>query len=426
MNRYRYAVPLEPARKPRQFHLMVKPTGAVCNLDCTYCYYLSKEALYPGSPFRMSDEVLESYVRQLLESNEAPEVQIAFQGGEPTLMGLEFFERAVKLAQRHRKPGQKVSYSLQTNGTRIDEAWCEFFRRHGFLVGLSIDGPKDVHDAYRVNKGGRGTFDRVLEAWNLMKVKGVDVNILCTVHAANQDRGPETYRFFRDDLGAGFIQFIPIVERVTSANAALAERGWHEKPGGERPLYEQTGDRATARSVDPKAYGRFLCAIFDEWVERDVGTVFVQMFDVTLGAFFGLHALCIFAPTCGDALALEHNGDVYSCDHFVEPKYRLGNILEERLAKLVELPQQRKFGRDKRDALPRMCRNCDVLFACNGGCPKDRFATTPDGEPGLNYLCPGLMAFFRHARPKMQKMADLIRRGHPAAEVMRPPQPKNP
>lgn len=419
MGKFKYAVPASVVRRKRSFHLLVKPTGAVCNLDCTYCYYLSKESLYPGSPFRMSDEVLEAYVRQLLEAVETPEVSIAFQGGEPTLMGLGFFERAVTLAHQHRKPGQTLSFSLQTNGTRIDEAWCEFFKRHGFLVGVSLDGPKDIHDTFRVNKGGQGTFDRVLESWDAMKRHGVDVNVLCTVHSANQDRGLEVYRFFRDTLLAEFIQFIPIVERATPDNFELAEKGWHERVGGERPLYEQAGCLVTSRSVDPGAYGRFLCSIFDEWVGQDVGNVFVQMFDVTLGAYFDLHSLCIFAPKCGAALALEHNGDVYSCDHFVEPKYKLGNILERRLEALVELPQQTKFGRDKRDTLPRICQTCDVRFACNGGCPKDRFEVAPNGEPGLNYLCPGLMAFFRHTRPKMERMAELLREGRLASEIMR-------
>jgi len=407
------------ARRPRRsLHILAKPTGAVCNLDCAYCFYLSKEALYPGSPFRMSDEVLEAYVRQLLEAHEMPEVQISFQGGEPTLMGIPFFERAVEIAHRCRKPSQSLSFSIQTNGTRVDEEWCAFFKKHGFLVGLSVDGPKDAHDAYRVNKGGKGTFDRVLEAWKLMRSQGVEVNVLCTVHAANQDRGLEVYRFFRDDLGAEFVQFIPIVERANAENLEIAERGWHDKRGGNRPLYEQTGSLVTSRSVGADGYGRFLCAIFDEWVRRDVGKVFVQLFDVTLGAYFGMHALCVFAPTCGHAPVLEHNGDLYACDHFVEPRYRLGNILEQRITSLVELPQQKRFGRDKRDTLPKMCRECDVLFACNGGCPKDRFAATPDGEPGLNYLCPGLMAFFRHTRPQMERMADLLRQGRLAAGIM--------
>lgn len=408
-----------PRRPKRAFHLMVKPTGAVCNLDCAYCYYLSKESLYPGSPFRMTEHVLESYIRQLLEGTDAPEVAIAFQGGEPTLMGVEFFQKAVDLAKKYKRSGQTLSFSLQTNGTLIDDAWCRFFQRNNFLIGLSIDGPKDAHDAYRVNKGGRGTFDRVREAWDLMMKRRVEANILCTVHAANQDRGLEVYRFFRDDLRAKFVQFIPIVERATPQTLALAEKGWSESDGGERPLYEQVGNLVTSRSVQPEAYGRFLCEIFDEWVCRDVGRVFVQLFDASLGAYFGMHSLCIFAPTCGDALALEHNGDIYSCDHFVEPRWRLGNILECPMVELVDMPMQRQFGVDKRDALPRMCKECDVRFACNGGCPKDRFVRTPDGEEGLNYLCPGLMSFFRHSRSKMRQMAQLLQANKPAGEVMR-------
>ncbi len=418
MSLYKRAMRDAANRPKKHFHVMVKPTGAVCNLDCTYCYYLSKESLYPGSHFRMSDDVLEAYVRQMLEAHEVPEVQIAFQGGEPTLMEVEFFERAVELVHRFRKPNQTVSFSLQTNGTRIDEAWCDFFCRHNFLVGLSIDGPKDVHDTYRLNKGGRGTFDQVVAAWRLLQKHRVEVNVLCTVHAANQDRGLEVYKFFRDDLGAGFIQTIPIVERATPETLPLAEKGWHEKPGGERPLYEQTGSLVTGRSVHPAAYGKFLCDVFDEWIQKDVGHMFVQLFDVTLGSYLDIHSLCVFAPTCGKAVALEHNGDLYSCDHFVEPRFKLGNILQDKMASLLELPVQQRFGADKKTRLPKVCRECDVRFACNGGCPKDRFTNSPDGEPGLNYLCPSYLAFFHHVDPAMTKMAELVRKGRPASEIM--------
>jgi uncharacterized protein len=400
------------------FHVLAKPTGAVCNLDCTYCFFLSKEALYPESDFRMKDDLLEMYVRQLLESQ--PErVQVAWQGGEPTLMGLEFFERMMALVAKYRRPGQAVEHSIQTNGTRLDDAWCAFFKQHGFLVGLSVDGPRARHDTYRVDKGGRGTFSQVMRGWELLKKYGVETNILCTVHAANVEHGVEVYRFFRDGLGARFMQFIPIVERVAKDMVPVANLGWGTRAGEVRPLYVQAGDRVTERSVEPEALGKFLVEIFEEWVRRDVGRVYVQMFDVTLGAHVGQYTLCVFSPTCGDAVALEHTGDLYSCDHFVEPGYRLGNIREEHMADLVGSARQRTFGLAKRDLLPRYCRECSVRFACNGGCPKDRFAVTPDGEAGLNYLCAGYKRFFEHVDGPMRRMAKLLEAERPPAEIMR-------
>jgi len=408
-----------PADAPRAFHLLAKPTGAVCNLDCRYCFFLSKEMLYPGSRFRMADGLLELYIKQLLEAHaEEEEVTVAWQGGEPTLMGLDFYARSVELVDRYRRPGQRVLHTMQTNGTILDDAWCAFFKRHNFLIGLSVDGPKEIHDTYRVNRGGAGSFDQVLRGWEALRRHQVDTNILCTVHAANADRPAETYRFFRDELGAEFVQLIPIVERATAESLPLANRGWSERPGGDRPLYTQRGHLLTERSVEPEQYGRFLVAIFEEWVRRDVGKVFVQMFDVALGSWVGMHSLCIFSPTCGRALALEHNGDLYSCDHFVEPDYLLGNISQTPLAELVASPRQRQFGLDKQDTLPQYCRECDVRFACHGGCPKDRFISTPDGEPGLNYLCAGYKLFFRHIDRPMRMMADLIRQGRYADEIM--------
>ena len=398
--------------------MLAKPTGAICNLDCKYCFFLSKEMLYPGSRFRMADELLEQYIRQLMEAHAAPEVTVAWQGGEPTLMGLEFFRRSVALAEKYRRPEQRVLHTIQTNGTRLDDEWCAFFKQHNFLVGLSIDGPQAMHDAYRVDKGGRGTFDQVVEAWRRLQQHQVDANILCTLHAANADHPLEVYRFFRDELGAEFIQFIPIIERASPEMLPLADQGWSARPGGNRPLYLQTGALVTGRSVQAEQYGRFLTAIFDEWVRRDVGKVFVQMFDVTLGSFVGQHSLCIFAPTCGDALAMEHNGDLYSCDHFVEPEFRLGNILETHMIELVASDQQRGFGRHKRESLPRYCQECPVRFACHGGCPKDRFISTPDGEPGLNYLCAGYKLFFQHVQEPMKIMAELLRQGRYADEIM--------
>ncbi len=408
----RVALPLSP------FHVLAKPTGAICNLDCRYCFFLSKEELYPGSRFRMSDEVLEAYIRQLLEAHPGPSIEVAWQGGEPTLMGLEFFERSIACVERFRKPDQTVTYTIQTNGTRLDEAWCAFFRQHDFLVGLSMDGPRAIHDAYRVDKGGAGSFDRVSRAWDLLQAHEVAVNILCTVHAANADVPLEVYRFFRDELHAAFIQFIPIVERATAATLPIVNEGWSESPGGRRPLYTQSGSLVTERSVGAEQYGRFLIEIFEEWVRRDVGTVFVQTFDVALGSWVGQHNLCIVSPTCGRSLALEHNGDLYSCDHYVEPGSLLGNILERPMGELIDSPQQKAFGQDKLDRLPRYCRDCNVLFACYGECPRNRFIETPDGEPGLNYLCAGYRAFFRHVDEPMRLMARLLGQERPAQGIM--------
>jgi uncharacterized protein len=402
-----------------QFHLLAKPTGAVCNLDCKYCFFLSKEMLYPGSRFRMADDLLETYIRQLLESHAGPEVVIGWQGGEPTLMGLDFFERSIDLVERYKQPGQHVSYTIQTNGTRLDDAWGAFLARHQVLVGLSVDGPRDRHDAYRVDKGGKGSFDDVMRGWRCLNRHGVDVNIMCTVHAANADHPLEVYRFFRDELKTSFIQFIPIIERVTEEMLPVANAGWGARGSDLRPLYTIEGNQVTDRSVASEQWGRFLIAIFDEWVTRDVGTVYVQMFDAALASWVGAPAsMCIFAETCGSAVALEHNGDLYSCDHFVEPAHLLGNIQHVHLLQLVTSEQQRRFGLAKRDTLPRYCQTCSVRFACHGECPKNRFLSTPDGEPGLNYLCAGYKAFFTHIDRPMRMMADLLRQGRYADEAM--------
>jgi uncharacterized protein len=407
-----------PAEAPASFHVLTKPTGAVCNLDCTYCFFLSKEALYPGSSFRMSDETHERYVRQLLEAQQVPNVTIAWQGGEPTLMGLDFFRHTIELVERYKRPEQVIEHTLQTNGTKLDEEWAAFFARHGFLVGLSMDGPPDIHDAQRVDKGGKGTHAKVMRAARLLTEAGAEFNILCTVHAVNGHRGREVYRFFRDEVGASFVQFIPIIERATPELIEVAEAGWGDSNKA-RPLYEQKGDLVTSRSIDEDQYGRFLIDVFEEWVRRDVGSVYVQMFDVTLANFVGAPpSLCIHSETCGRALALEHNGDLYSCDHFVEPRYRLGNINETHMVELASSVQQLMFGMDKRDTLPRACRECEVRFACHGGCPKDRFRTDPYGEPGLNYLCPSFKLFFHHVSQPMQAMGTLLGSGRAAAEIM--------
>jgi uncharacterized protein len=390
---------------------MAKPSGATCNIDCQYCYFLSKEALYPGPPQRMSAQTLELYLRQLLESHRAPVVTVAWQGGEPTLMGMDYFRRAVALIEGFRRPGQRIEHSFQTNGIALDAEWCAFFKAEGILVGLSIDGPAELHDAYRLTRKGKPTHARVEQAWRLLRAHGVDVNILCCVHAANQAQGLRVYRYFRDALHAEFIQFIPIIERATEQTVHIANRGWSEKPGQPRLLYTQSGGRVTERSANAIAYGQFLIDIFDEWLRRDVGRVYVQLFDSSLESLFGQHRLCIHAPTCGEGLALEFNGDLYSCDHFVEPAHKLGNIHQTPLIELVASPQQRRFGQAKLDGLTRQCQGCEVRAFCHGGCPKDRFALSGDGEAGHNYLCEGLFAFFSHARPALLRMQALIDQG---------------
>jgi uncharacterized protein len=308
-------------------------------------------------------------------------------------MGLDFFRRAVALQKKHARPGQRILNTFQTNGTRLDEAWGSFLARHGFLVGLSIDGPAHLHDAYRVDKGGKPTFGKVMEGLRHLQRAGVEYNILTTVHAANAPHPLEVYRFLRDEVQAEFIQFIPIVER--------------------------TGDGVTAESVSGGAYGDFLIRIFDEWVRRDVGQVFVQIFDVALAAWaHGNPGLCIFQPTCGLALAVEHNGDLYACDHFVEPEHLLGNILETPLPVLVGSDRQRVFGAAKRTSLIRQCRSCEVRFACQGGCPKNRLRTTGEGEAGLNHLCEGYFAFFTHIRPAMEWMTRALEEERAPAGIM--------
>jgi len=406
-----------PDGAPPAFHLLCKPTGAQCNLDCEYCFFLSKEMLYPDSRFRMSEDTLELYLRQLIEAHaRVPEVTIAWQGGEPTLMGLDFFRRSVELTRKYLKPGQRALHTIQTNGTQLDAEWAAFFKEHDFLVGISIDGPREIHDTYRHTRGGRGSFDQVVAGLQALRAAEVDWNVLTTVHAANAERGGEVYRFLRDELGARFIQFIPIIERVPDAEAdgSVPWSSWRD-----RPLYMQEGDRVTGRSVSGEGYGRFLIDVFEEWVRRDVGEVFVQMFDVALANWYGVPpSLCVHSETCGNALTLEHNGDLYSCDHFVEPDHLLGNIAEERMIDLVASPRQRQFGLDKRETLPQYCLDCDVRFACHGGCPKDRFITTPDGDPGLNYLCSGYKAFFHHVDGPMRMMSELLRSGGAPSDIV--------
>jgi uncharacterized protein len=402
---------------PAAFHVLAKPTGAVCNLDCSYCFFLSKEMLYPGSRFRMADELLETYIRQLIEAHStSPVVEIAWQGGEPTLMGLEFFRRSAELVERYLLPGQRAVYTIQTNGTKLNADWAAFFNEYEFLVGISIDGPREIHDTYRLTRGGRGSFDQVMRGLEHLRAGDVEYNVLTTVHAANERRGLDVYRFLRDECGARFMQFIPVIERLAGANddGDGAWSSWRD-----RPLYTQTGERVTSRSVSREGYGRFLIDIFEEWVRHDIAEVYVQMFDTTLANWVGEPpGMCVHCETCGTALALEHTGDVYSCDHFVEPRYLLGNIAQEPLSNLVASKRQQRFGLDKRDTLPRYCLDCDVRFACHGGCPKDRFIQTPDGQDGLNYLCRSFKLFFDHVKEPMRLMKVLLAQDRAPSEIM--------
>jgi uncharacterized protein len=386
---------------PPAFHVMVKPRGAICNLACQYCFYLKKEQLYPSSSFRMSDTLLEEYTRQYIEAQRVPEVTFAWQGGEPTLMGLDFFRKAVELQEKYRRPGMKVINAFQTNGILLDADWCRFFHDNQFLVGLSIDGPRSLHDAYRRDQGGQPTFERVMRAARLLDEHNVEFNTLTCVSAVNVLHGLEVYAFLRDTIRSRYMQFIPIIERNNST-------GYQE------------GNYLTNRSVNGGRYGRFLIEIFDEWVRHDVGQVFVQTFDVALAAWAGQRpGLCVFEETCGQAMALEFNGDLYSCDHYVQPDSFLGNILQTPMIELAGSAQQRTFGLDKRDRLPHYCLECPVRFVCNGACPKDRVYNTPDGEPGLSALCSSYRSFFTYIDQPMKMMAALLRAGRAPAEVTR-------
>ena len=396
---------------PSACHVMAKPSASVCNLDCTYCFYLEKEKLYAPAQenWKMSEEVLELYVQQQIEAQDVPGVDFAWQGGEPTLMGIEFFRRAVELQKQYGE-GKKITNAFQTNGILLDDEWGAFLAENEFLVGLSIDGPREFHDRYRVDKGQKPTFDRVVAALNVLAKHKVEFNTLTVVQHHNADHPLEVYRFLKD-LGSHFMQFIPIVERAARepADDGLELIG---------PTFEGRA-KVTGWSVGSAQYGKFLARIFDEWVSGDVGERFVQIFDVSLGSWLGQDAsLCIFAETCGNALIIEHNGDLYSCDHFVYPEYKLGNVKDWSIRDMVASPEQRKFGQDKKDSLPQFCRECEYLFACHGGCPKQRFTRTPSGEEGLNYLCKGYKIYFKHVAPYMEFMARELQNGRPAANVM--------
>lgn len=403
-----------PANSSPGVHLMAKPAGPVCNLDCGYCFYLEKEQLFPARQrFLMSDEVLRAYVAQNIANEPGPEVLFTWQGGEPMLRGLDFYRRAVA-CQRELADGRRIRNALQTNGVLLDEEWCAFLRASGFTVGISLDGPREIHDAARVDKRGRPTFDAVMRGIALLREHGIEFNVLVTVTREVSRHPLEVYRFLRHHA-LTHVQFNPVVERIAGPAAAGAGLTFAQPaPAGGTT---EAGE-VSPHSVTPRGYGDFLVAIFDEWVRNDVGSMFVMNFEWALAAHLGLPpTVCLFAENCGNALIVEHNGDVYSCDHFMYPDHRLGNLLQTDVAVLAESAQQRAFGQAK-SALPGYCQRCEVRFACRGECPKNRFATTPDGRPGLNYLCPGYKHYFTHIARYMRAMATLISNGQPASLVM--------
>ncbi len=377
----------------REFQIFAKPGGALCNLGCRYCYYLEKADLYPASSApRMSDQVLEEYIAQHIDAFPGLVVNFSWHGGEPTILGLDYFRNIVALQRKHQRPGTRITNGVQTNGVLLDQSWGQFLAEEGFSVGLSLDGPEDLHDCYRVSKGQKASHAAVLRAYRMLRRFKVPCDLLCVVHDRNVREPQRTYRFFKE-IDARYLGFLPLVVRGP--------------------------DRVSPESVPAEAYGEFLTAIFDEWVRRDIGRIEIQNFEEASRPARGMdHSLCIVRETCGEIPVVEHNGDFYSCDHFVDPAHRLGSISDTRLVDLLESPAQLAFGEAKRDSLPRQCRVCEVRALCNGGCPKDRFIRTADGEDGLNYLCAGFLRFFRHALPYTLKLASLERAGRPREELM--------
>jgi uncharacterized protein len=401
---YQYA----PGSAP--YYFMAKPVGSVCNLNCTYCYYLEKEKLYPNDPQRwfMSEKILERFVSQYILASSEPAILFTWHGGEPVMRGMEFFEKVIAL-QRKYADGRVIGNTIQTNGTTLTDDWCRFFRDHQFLVGLSIDGPAHCHDRYRKYKGGQPSFEKTMKGVELLQKHGVEFNTLSVVNNYNSRFPLEVYRFLKD-IGSHYMQFTPIVERI---NPQTLSKDLLHQPSNSTILPEFTEE-----TVAPCNYGNFLISIFDEWVRKDVGDYFVVTFDCVLANWIGVPPpLCIYAKTCGHAGVVEYNGDVYSCDHFVFPEYKLGNITEKSLLDCMNSPFQRQFGMNKRDSLPSYCKRCEWLDLCTGECPKNRTVSTPDGEPGLNYLCPGFKKFYAHVSPYMEFMANELRHNRAASNV---------
>ncbi len=398
----------------KRFHVMAKPTGSTCNLDCTYCYYLSKEHLAQGpGAARISDETLERYIQQYIAGVTGPEVVFSWQGGEPALLGIPFFEKVVSLQKKHAKPGQRIENDLQTNGTLLDDGWCEFLKAHRFLVGLSIDGPEEVHDRYRVTKGGRPTFDLVFAAAKRLRRYGVPFNTLTCVHRFNGRLPLDVYRFLRQELDSRYIQFIPVVEHQCFRHTAPQHWKPEEMPTDGMPEARpgNPGSVITEWSVDPEDWGYFLSRVFDRWLNQDIGKVMVNQFETLVAQHLGLPSqMCVFSENCGQALALEHDGSIYSCDHYVYPEFRLGTVHASSLDQMVYSARQAAFGRAKSQSLPQYCRRCAFVRDCWGECPKNRFLRTPEGEPGLNYLCRGFKKFFAHALPEIERITAHLRK----------------
>jgi len=399
--------------KHNSFHILVKPTGPICNLDCDYCYYTKKEAYFPKNhTFRMSDDILESYIKQYIDSQDTEEIVFSWQGGEPTLIGLDFFRKAVSFQKKYAN-GKQITNTIQTNGTLLTDKWCEFFSEHHFLVGLSLDGPEHIHDQYRIDRGGKPTFELVMKALSLLKKHQVEYNILTCVSRYSSYRPLEIYQFFKQQ-NIQYIQFIPIVERKVNEEAKDLSLRNSTPPS---IVLEDAHHDVTPWSVEQEMYGEFLIHIFNEWVRNDVGSIFIMNFEWALASWIGMPSpICIFSEECGRAVVMEHNGDLYSCDHFVYPRFQLGNI-KEGLLNLVNSSTQLAFGKKKRDSLPSVCRSCEVRFACHGECPKNRFLVSEQHEPGLNYLCASYKKYFKHIDPYMKIMKQLLQEGLPVSNV---------
>jgi len=382
-------------RASREFQVFVKPVGSTCNLDCHYCYYVKKELLYPrGESFRMADDILEEYIVQHIDASPSSVIRFSWHGGEPTVLGLDYFRKIVALQRKHQPAKRRIINGIQTNGTLLDEDWCRFLAAEGFAVGLSLDGPQEMHDRHRVTRSQKPTHDQVMRGYQLLQQHQIHCDILCVVNAHNVQYPIQIYRFFKQ-IKAQYLSFLPLVELQPDSPAGVSHR-----------------------TMPAKAWGDFLCVIFDEWVDRDVGRIKVQIFEEAAGTALGQeHALCIFRQTCGDIPVIEHNGDFFSCDHFVDAEHHMGNIQETQLAELLENPTQRAFGQAKLDVLPRYCQACEVRAMCNGECPKNRFCQTPDGEAGLNYLCEGYKRFFTHSQPFISELAALRRQDNPKRQT---------